>query len=56
MCIYTYIYIYIHMYTYTHIYIYAAAPGRSSGQDSSKGAAVEAGCSGLHHSIGCFVT
>ena len=24
-------------------------------QDSSKGGAVETGCSGLHHIIGCFI-
>ena len=65
--IYIYIYIYIHVYTYIYIYIYVYIyvawlllqrhrREEGAGQDSSKGGAVETGCSGLHYIIGCFIT
>ena len=50
MYTYTYVYICIYVYVYIYIYIYVHI-----GQDSSKGGAVETGCSGLHHIIGCFI-
>ena len=36
------------MYVYVYVYVYVY-------QDSSKGGAVETGCSGLHYIIGCFI-
>ena len=59
--IYTYIYIYVYIYIYIHIHIVRLARGRddqrglaavrvrgsdAGDQDSSKGGAVETGCSG----------
>ena len=64
------IYIYIYIYTYilqfsnnsattvcetTRFRSASAGVGSSAVQDSSKGGAVETWCSGLHHTIGCFV-
>ena len=64
-----YLYVCIYVYIYIYIYIYillpqacasrglAASVARAAGrQDSSKGGAVETGCGGFHHTIGCFVT
>ena len=68
ICIlYTHLYIYIYIHTHTHvcmciyiyiyIYIYMvrrSISGCSRFQDSTKGGAVETGCSGLRYVIGCF--
>ena len=67
--IYIYIYtcVYIYIYIYTYMYIYIGARGRRPGQgerldaagggaqDSSKGGAVETGCSDLYDVIYQFI-